>query len=102
MIGGPAPQHVTVRTMGRPTLTDTSPDGFRTAIETDIVATRLYNQDVPLEAHEEPDVAWSVPAAGSEMRPIVAWCNRRAAGSSSPPRLRQAFLYRGLARQQAT
>lgn len=61
--------------MARPTLTDVSPDGLRAAIEADIIATRLYNQDVPLEAHEEPDVAWSVPAEGSEMRPVVAWCN---------------------------
>ena len=61
--------------MARPTLTDLSRDGMRAAIEADIVATRLYNQDVPLEAHEEPDVAWSVPLEGSEMRPIVAWCN---------------------------
>lgn len=61
--------------MARPTLTDLSPHGLRSAIEADIVATRLYNQDIPLEAHEEPDVAWSVPAEGSEMRPIVAWCN---------------------------
>jgi ribosomal protein S18 acetylase RimI-like enzyme len=61
--------------MARPTLTDRSPDGLRAAIEADIIATRLYNQDVPLEAHEEADVAWSVPAAGSEMRPVVAWSN---------------------------
>jgi ribosomal protein S18 acetylase RimI-like enzyme len=61
--------------MARPTLTDRSPDGLRAAIEADIVATRLYNQDIPLEAHEEPDVAWSVPAQGSEMRPIAAWSN---------------------------
>ena len=59
--------------MARPTLTDLSADGLRAAIEADIVATRLYNQDIPLEAHEDPDVAWSVPVAGSEMRPIVAW-----------------------------
>lgn len=65
--------------MPRPTLTDTSPDGLRAAIEADIVATRLYNQDIPLEAHEEPDVAWSRPALGSGMRPIVAWCNFEAA-----------------------
>lgn len=61
--------------MARPTLTDVSPDGLRAAIEADIVATRLYNQDIPLEAHEEPDAAWSVPVQGSEMRPIVAWSN---------------------------
>ena len=59
--------------MARPTLTDLSADGLRAAIEADIVATRLYNQDIPLEAHEEADVAWSVPVEGSEMRPIVAW-----------------------------
>jgi ribosomal protein S18 acetylase RimI-like enzyme len=61
--------------MARPTLTDLSPNGLRAAIEADIVATRLYNQDIPLEAHEEPDAAWSVPAQGSEMRPVVAWSN---------------------------
>lgn len=61
--------------MARPTLTDLSRDGMRAAIEADIVATRLYNQDVPLEAHEEADVAWSVPVEGSEMRPVVAWCD---------------------------
>jgi ribosomal protein S18 acetylase RimI-like enzyme len=61
--------------MARPTLTDLSPDGLRAAIEADIIATRLYNQDIPLEAHEDPDAAWSVPAEGSEMRPVVAWSN---------------------------
>jgi ribosomal protein S18 acetylase RimI-like enzyme len=61
--------------MARPTLTDLSREGLRIAIEADIVATRLYNQDIPLEAHEEPDAAWSVPAEGSEMRPVVAWSN---------------------------
>ena len=61
--------------MARPTLTDLSREGLRAAIEADIVATRLYNQDIPLEAHEEPDAAWSVPVEGSEMRPVVAWCN---------------------------
>ena len=59
--------------MARPTLTDLSPEGLRTAIEVDIVATRLYNQDIPLEAHEEADAAWSVPVEGSEMRPVVVW-----------------------------
>jgi ribosomal protein S18 acetylase RimI-like enzyme len=59
--------------MARPTLTDLSPDGLRAAIESDIVATRLHNQDIPLEAHEEPDAAWSVPVSGGEMRPVVAW-----------------------------
>lgn len=61
--------------MARRTLTDRSRDGLRDAIEADIVATRLYNQDVPLEAHEEPDVAWSVPLRGSEGRPVVTWSN---------------------------
>ena len=61
--------------MARPTLTDLSPHGLRLAIEADIVATRLYNQDVPLEAHEEADAAWSVPVYGTEMRPVVVWSN---------------------------
>ena len=61
--------------MARPTQTDLSHEGLRIAIEADIVATRLYNQDIPLEAHEEPDAAWSVPVEGSEMRPVVVWCN---------------------------
>jgi len=59
--------------MARPTLTDTSPDGLRAAIDADIVATRLHNGDFPLEAHAEPDVAWAIPAEPSEMRSVVTW-----------------------------
>ena len=59
--------------MARPTLTDISPDGLRAAIEADIVASRLYNSDVPLEAHEEADVAWAIPTDGRLVRPVVAW-----------------------------
>jgi ribosomal protein S18 acetylase RimI-like enzyme len=65
--------------MARPTLTDLSAAGLRAAIEADIVATRLYNQDIPLEAHEESDVAWSMPAHGLETRMIVAWCRFKPA-----------------------
>jgi GNAT superfamily N-acetyltransferase len=54
-------------------LTDASPAGLRAAIEADIVATRLYNGDVPMNAHEEPDVAWAIPAEGSDLRATVAW-----------------------------
>jgi len=57
----------------RPILTDTSPDGLRAAIEADIVASRLYNGDVPLEAHEEADVAWAIANDGRLVRPVVAW-----------------------------
>ena len=57
----------------RPILSDTSPDGLRAAIEADIVASRLYNSDVPLEAHEEVDVAWAIPTDGRLVRPVVAW-----------------------------
>ena len=57
----------------RPILSDTSPEGLRAAIDADIVASRLYNSDVPLEAHEEADVAWAVPTTGRLVRPVVAW-----------------------------
>jgi len=59
----------------RPILTDTSPDGLRAAIDADIVASRLYNGDVPLEAHEEADVAWAIATDGRLVRPVVAWAS---------------------------
>jgi ribosomal protein S18 acetylase RimI-like enzyme len=59
----------------RPILTDTSPDGLRAAIDADIVASRLYNGDVPLEGHEEADVAWAIATDGHLVRPVVAWAS---------------------------
>jgi GNAT superfamily N-acetyltransferase len=59
----------------RPILSDTSPDGLRAAIDADIVASRLYNGDVPLEAHEEADVAWAIATDGRLVRPVVAWAS---------------------------
>ena len=55
----------------RPILSDTSPAGLRKAIEADITATRLHNNDVPAEPHEEADVAWAAPTGGSDMRGVV-------------------------------
>ena len=57
----------------RETLTDTSPEGLRAAIDADIVASRLYNGDVPLEAHEEADIAWAISTDGRLVRPVVPW-----------------------------
>ena len=57
----------------RPILTDTSPDGLRAAIVADIIASRTGNMDVPLEGRQEPDVAWALPGAPSDVRPVVAW-----------------------------
>jgi ribosomal protein S18 acetylase RimI-like enzyme len=57
----------------RPILGDTSPEGLRAAIDADILASRLYNADVPLEAHEEADVAWAIATDGRLVRPVVAW-----------------------------
>jgi GNAT superfamily N-acetyltransferase len=54
-----------------PPLTDTSDDGFRRAIELDMVATRLRNTDLPLDAHDEPDAAWAIPPYGDLMRSAV-------------------------------
>ena len=72
----PAPgKAVLCAAMARPTQTDTSPAGLRAAADADIVATRLYNGDFPLEPHEEVDVAWAVPAEPSEMRSVVAWAD---------------------------
>ena len=57
----------------RPILTDTSRAGLLAGFRADLVATRLYNMDVPLLAHEERDVAWALPAAPSDMRGVVTW-----------------------------
>ena len=57
----------------RPILTDPSPAGLLAGFRADLVATRLYNMDVPLIAHEETDVAWAVPGVPSDMRSVVVW-----------------------------
>jgi GNAT superfamily N-acetyltransferase len=54
-----------------PPLTDTSDAGLRRAIELDLVATRLYNTDLPLEAHDEPDASWAIPPYRDLMRSAV-------------------------------
>jgi len=59
--------------MARPILTDASRDGLLAGFRADLVATRLYNMDVPLIAHEEPDVAWAMPGVPSDMRGVVVW-----------------------------
>jgi GNAT superfamily N-acetyltransferase len=63
----------------RPILTDTSRAGLLAGFRSDLVATRLYNMDVPLLAHEEDDVAWALPAAPSDMRGVVAWADFESA-----------------------
>jgi len=52
-------------------LTDTSPAGLRAAIEADIVATRLTNADVPIEAHRDPDAAWGIARDPEALRSVV-------------------------------
>jgi GNAT superfamily N-acetyltransferase len=52
-------------------LTDTSDDGLRRAIELDLVASRLYNADLPIEAHEEPDAAWAIAPFHDLLRSAV-------------------------------
>ena len=52
-------------------LVDTSPEGLRHAIEADLVATRLYNTDLPVEPHDEPDVSWAMPPPGDVLRSAV-------------------------------
>jgi GNAT superfamily N-acetyltransferase len=59
--------------MAPPILTDASRDGLLAGFRADLVATRLYNMDVPLVAHEEPDVAWAMPGVPSDMRGVVVW-----------------------------
>ena len=54
-----------------PPLTDTSDEGLRRAIELDLVATRLYNTDLPLEAHDERDASWAIPPYRDLMRSAV-------------------------------
>jgi ribosomal protein S18 acetylase RimI-like enzyme len=54
-----------------PPLTDTSGDGLRRAIEADQVASRLYNSDLPVEAHDEPDASWAIAPFGDVMRSVV-------------------------------
>ena len=54
-----------------PPLTDTSDEGLRRAIEADLVATRLYNTDLVVEAHDEPDASWAVPPPGDLLRSAV-------------------------------
>ena len=39
----------------------------------DIIASRIGNMDVPLEGRQEPDVAWALPGAPSDVRAVVAW-----------------------------
>jgi GNAT superfamily N-acetyltransferase len=57
----------------RPILDDTSPDGLRAAIVADLIASRIGNMDVPLLGKREPDVAWALPGAPSDVRGVVAW-----------------------------
>jgi ribosomal protein S18 acetylase RimI-like enzyme len=52
-------------------LTDTSTEALRKAIEADNVATRLYNTDIPVEAHDEPDASWAVAPRGDILRSVV-------------------------------
>ena len=59
--------------MPRPIITDPSLDGLHAGFQADIVATRLYNMDVPLIAHDEPDVAWALPGGPSDPRGVVVW-----------------------------
>jgi ribosomal protein S18 acetylase RimI-like enzyme len=57
--------------MERPILTDVSPAGLRAAIEADIVASRIYGGDLPVEPHEDPDAAWMVAPPGDAWRSAV-------------------------------
>jgi hypothetical protein len=59
--------------MARPILSDPSLAGLLAGFRADLVATRLYNMDVPLIAHEEPDVAWALPGVPTDMRGVVVW-----------------------------
>jgi GNAT superfamily N-acetyltransferase len=52
-------------------LTDTSAAGLRRAIEADNVATRLFNTDLPVEAHDEADASWAVGPRGDILRSVV-------------------------------
>ena len=57
--------------MERSILTDVSPAGLRAAIEADIVASRLYGGDLPVEPHEDADAAWMVAPPGDAWRSAV-------------------------------
>jgi GNAT superfamily N-acetyltransferase len=82
--------------MSRPILTDPSLDGLHAGFRADLVATRLYNMDVPLIAHEEPDVAWALPGGPSDTRGVVVWASfEPGAAEQRLDTLMRAFDARG-------
>jgi ribosomal protein S18 acetylase RimI-like enzyme len=52
-------------------LTDTSEAGLRAAIDADVVASRLYSGDIPVEPHEDPDAAWMLAPPGDAWRSSI-------------------------------
>jgi len=77
-------------------LTDTSPEGFRRAIEADSIGSRLLNGEIPLEAHLEADAAWAMTATPDPFRNVVV--SARFDEASADRRIAQiaaAFAERG-------
>lgn len=58
--------------LASPPLLDTSPDGLARAIDADSVATRVFNGELPLEAHLDPDAAWAINPIADPYRSVVA------------------------------
>ncbi len=61
-----------------PPLLDTSPDGFRQAIEADSIGARVLGGELPKQRHVEADVAWAVGD------PMDAFMNTVASANFDP------------------
>ena len=54
-----------------PARTDLSDEGLRAAIEADLVASRVFAPEVPVEIHDDPDATWGVASYPDPYRNMV-------------------------------